>query len=375
MKKRKIQYVAIGCCIALILSVGIGCFYLGRKVETVRYQKEYDLNILLNRSDFEGLSDLEGTIYVTGHKSPDPDTVGSSIAYAHLLRELGYDAVPVVLGKVNNETAFILDAAGAETPELMEDASGRNIVLVDHSEYTQSAEGLKDANVICIIDHHGDGSVTTGNQIIYDARPLGSTATIIWMKFRNYGVALDQKIGTLMLGAILSDTINLQTSTTTSADREAVKVLSDIAGISDTDVFYQEMFQASVSYDGMTDEEIYFSDYKEYEAGGISYCIGCINAYDEETAKDLAERMKKLMSSELETTDMDLAFAMISILHDDMDVTFIVPRGDVEKAVLDEAFGETAAFDGTAYRLEPGISRKKVLVPAITNILEDYPRE
>ena len=375
MTKRKKQWVVIGCCIALLLSVGIGCFYLGKKVEAERYQKEYDLNILLNRSDFEGLSDLEGTIYVTGHKSPDTDTIGSSIAYAHLLRNLGYDAVPVVLGKINNETAFILDAAGVETPELMEDASGQNMVLLDHSEYTQSAEGLKDANVISIIDHHGDGSVTTGNQIIYDARPLGSTSTIVWIKYRNYGVDLDQKIVKLMLGAILSDTANLRSSSTTSADREAVKELSDIAGMSDVDAFYQEMFKASVSYDGMTDEEIYFSDYKEYESGNTDYSIACVKAYDEESAKELAVHMKKEIPSVLKETGMDMTFAMINIFHDDISVTYLVPSDEAASEVIELAFGQGAEFDGTAYRFEPGISRKKDLVPAITNILEAYPKE
>ena len=75
---------------------------------------------------------------------------------------------------------------------MLDDASGCNMVLVDFSEYIHSAEGLQDANVITIIDHHGDGSVTTGNQIIYDERPLGSTATIIWIRYRNYGIEPDQ---------------------------------------------------------------------------------------------------------------------------------------------------------------------------------------
>lgn len=175
MTKQKARWISFGCILALMVVVGIGGFLLGKKAEAGNYQKEKELNILLNRSDLEGLGEIEGTIYVTGHRSPDSDTVGSSIAYAALLQKLGYDAVPIVLGKINPETAFILDAAGLETPELMEEVSGQNMILVDHSEYTQSAEGLSDANIISIIDHHGDGAVTTGNQLIYDARPLGST--------------------------------------------------------------------------------------------------------------------------------------------------------------------------------------------------------
>ena len=167
--------------VLVITAVGIAGFLIGRYFSASEYQAERELNYKHNLSDLEGLGEIDGTIYVTGHKSPDSDTVGSSIAYAALLRELGYDAIPVVLGNINNETGFILESAGIDTPILLDDASGCNMILVDHCEYTQSAEGLQDAYVISIIDHHGDGSVTTGNPLIYDARPLGSTATIIWI--------------------------------------------------------------------------------------------------------------------------------------------------------------------------------------------------
>ena len=359
----------------VLLAVGAGCFFAGRNAEIVRSDAERELNILLNRSDLEGLGKIEGPIYVTGHKSPDSDTVGSSIAYARLLQKLGYDAQPVVLGSINPETRYVLEAAGLDTPELLEDASGCNMVLVDHSEYTQSANGLKDAYIVSIIDHHGDGAITTGNQLIYDARPLGSTATIVWIRYRNYGVELDQQTALVMLGSLLSDTKNLQSNTVTSADREALKVLSALAGISDTDAFYQEMFKASLSYDGMTDAEIFYSDYKEYENGGKKYSIGCINVYDEEGAKDMVERMVKLFPDVAESDGMDMSFAQISIFHDDISITFLVPSNEAAAEVIETAFPDTAVFDGAAFRFEPGISRKQVLVPAITNVLEAHPKE
>ena len=373
--KRNIRWTTVGCALILIAVFGIGGFFLGKSTEARQAQEDKDLSVLLNRSELEGLGEIDGPIYVTGHKSPDSDTVGSSIAYASLLRKLGYDAVPVVLGDVNHESALILDRAGVETPELLEDAAGKNMILVDHSEYIQSADGLEDANIISIIDHHGDGSVTTGNQLIYDARPLGSTATIIWIRYRNYGVAVDQETAAVMLGSILSDTRNLQSNTTTSADRAAVKELSGIAGISNTDDFYQDMYQELISYDGMTDEEIFFSDYKEYQIAGKNISVGCVSAYDEESAKDLAEQMRAVMPSALSSTGMDMAFAMIGILHDDIDVTYLIPSDDSANEVLAAAFGDTADFDGKAYRLEPGISRKKVFIPAITDVLEAYPKE
>lgn len=161
------------------------------------------------------MGEIKGTIYITGHKSPDSDTVGSSIAYADLLRQLGYDAKAVVLDNINKESEYILNKAGMDVPEILDDASGKNMVLVDHSEYTQSVNGLENATIISIIDHHNDGAVTTGNQIIYDARPLGSTATIIWLRYRNYGLEPDKQIAAVMLGAILSDTDNLISVSTT----------------------------------------------------------------------------------------------------------------------------------------------------------------
>ena len=373
--KQKSRVQAIICILILIAAAGVGGFFLGKNKEAERFQEETNLNIQLNRSDLKDLEEIEGTIYVTGHKSPDSDTVGSSIAYAALLRALGYDAVPVVLGNVNHESAYILDAAGLETPELLEDAAGLNMILVDHSEYAQSAEGMKDAKIISIIDHHGDGTVMSANPLIYDARPVGSTATIVWLRYRNYGIQPDRQSAIMMLGAILSDTKNLQPNASTFADREAVKVLSELGGITDIDAFYQEMYKALLSYEGMTDEEIFFTDYKEYEIGSRKVSVGSINAYDEETAKDLAARMRKTMPLTKPSTGMDMSFAMVSIQHDDISVTYLVPSDEAEEEVLKAAFGNEAVYDGTSWRIEPCVSRKAAFIPAITDVLESYPKE
>ena len=378
MKRNNKGYI-IGLILAVLASGAAG-FFAGKNVTGRQYRAERELEIRLNRSDLEGLGEVEGPIYVTGHKSPDADTVGSSIGYAALLRALGYDAQPVVLGKINNQTKYILEAAGLDTPMLLEDASGCNMVLVDHSEYTQSAEGLEDAYIVSVIDHHAAGSITTGNQLIYDARPLGATATIVWLRYRDYGIEPDRQTACAMMGSILSDTKNLQSSVT-AADREALKALSALAGIHDTDAFYAEMYKASLSYEGMSDEEILFSDYKEYETDGTKYAIGCISAYDEETARDLAARMINVFPAALASSGMDFMFAQINIFHDDLDITYIVPSGKGAYEVLDSAFSvnaeimSTATFDGNCCRIEPGISRKKVLVPALTDVLQAHPKE
>lgn len=372
-KKRIIGIILL--LVFVIGTVGATGFFIGRNVAETQYKAEQELNVKLNRSDLDGLGEIKGTIYVTGHKSPDSDTVGSSIAYAELLKQLGYDARAVVLEKINNESKYILETAKLESPEILEDASGLNMVLVDHSEYTQSAEGLKNANIISIIDHHNDGTVTTGNQLIYDARPLGSAATVIWIRYRNYGLEPDKKTATVMLGAILSDTLNLKSDTTTFADREAVKALSALTDIKDVDAFYQEIFKARLSYEGMTDDEIFFNDYKEYESGGQKYSIACIEVYDEDEAVKMAEKMKTVVPSKLKSTGMNMSFAQISVFHDDISLNYIVPSDKAAGEVIVSAFGDRAVFNGTAYVFKPGMSRKKELVPAITKVLEANPKK
>ena len=335
---------------------------------------EKEFNTMLNRSELENLQLVDGPIYVFGHKSPDSDTVCSAIVYADILKQLGYDAKAAVLEKINPESAYILKTAGVEVPEILEDAAGKNVVLIDHSDYLQSADGLNDAHIISIIDHHGDGSVVTGNQLIYDARPIGATATIILIRARNYGLELSKPMSILLLGALLSDTSNLKSAT--SADKAAFEELKKTAEISDTQAFYQEIFKASISYEGMTDMEILESDIRNYESGGRTYTIGCINAYDEAAASDLAERMKVLMQDLVTSRGVELGYAQISIYHDDISMNYIVPSDETAAEVLKAAFPDRVPeFDGTSYIFNPGMGRKQTLVPALTNVLASHPGE
>ncbi len=369
------RWINILLIIILLAAAGFGGFSYGKAAQEQQYQQEKEYNIQLNRSELEGLGEIDGKIYITGHRIPDTDTVAGAVSCAYLLQQLGYDAVPVILTPINNETAYVLEKTGLEVPQLLEDASGLNMILVDHSEYAQSAEGLSDAHILAIIDHHGNGSVTTGNPLIYDARPIGSTATIMWMRYRNYGIEPDQKTAALMMSAILSDTFYFKSETTTFADKEAVKDLSRIAGITDIDTYYQEMYKASISYDGMNDTEVFFSDYKEYESGSAKFGIACLNAYDDESAQELISRMQKIMPEMIAKTGMDMIVLMVSIFHDDLSVSYLLPGNDVAKEVLETAFGDKAEYDGTSYRLEPGVARKKGLVPPFTDIMSSYPKE
>ena len=340
------------------------------------YQAALERLYMLNRASIANMSIGDGPVYVIGHRSPDSDTICSAIAYARLLNLLGYPAEAAANGQVNKETAYILKTAGVEAPPVLEDAAGKSIFLVDHSEYAQATEGMQDAHIVGILDHHGVGSVTTGQQLVYEAKPIGAAATIVWLDYLNYGLEIDKTTATLLLGAILSDTTNLTGTTVTEADRHAVSDLAALAGIGDVDAFYLALHAEALSYEGMSDEEILFSDYKEYETSGVKYGIGLVNAIDEDTARALVERMKETLPKAFETLRVDLLYASVGIRENGAKIDYIVPCEGLSKDVFEAAFPNFDEFDGTAYIFRNGgLGRKTKFVPGLTDYLNAHPRE
>ena len=373
-KARLIPLFVITFCIASLLGFFSGRA-IGTKPEAENSEPAYGYELQeLNRDLMKHMS-AEGTIHVIGHKSPDSDTVCSAIAYARLLNILGYEAVPNITEKVNNETAYILEQAGVEIPEILDSAAGETIFLVDHSEYAQAAEDMVDAHVIGVLDHHGVGTLNTGHQVVYQARPIGATATIVWMDYMNCGLEIDRKTAYILLGAILSDTSNLSVTTTTDADRKAVPALAEIAGVKDTDALFKTLHEKALSYDGMTDEEIVFSDYKEYEAGGVTYGIGLINSIDEETSKELAARMKNIGEEACTKVKAELVYAAVGIRENGEKIDYIIPLDEESREVFEAAFPNYDEYDGTSYIFRTGLGRKTKFVPGLTEYLSAHPHE
>lgn len=369
--------VLAGLLIVGCLACAVG-YFAGRAAvqgKLLEEQEEREYLSSLNRQSVENMSVGEGTVYVIGHRSPDSDTVCSAIAYARLLTLLGHEAEPAITAPVSNETAFILREAGVETPPVLEDASGESIFLVDHSEYAQAAEGMVDAHIVGILDHHGVGSVTTGYQLVYEAKPIGATATIVWIDYLNYGFEIDKSTAYLLLGAVLSDTDGLTGSTTTEADRQAVARLAEIAGVGDVDALYRSIHLEQLSYEGMSDEEILFSDYKEYEASGVTFGIGLVNAIDEEAAQDLAARMKETLPDAFATRDVDLMYASVGIRENGEKIDYVVPCNERSKEMIEAAFPNYDEYDGTAFIFRSGLGRKTKFVPGLTDYLAAHPHE
>ena len=353
-----------------------GGFFIGRSVGQKPLRAAQEQLSALNRAGMEKLKVEGGPIYVIGHRSPDSDTVCSAIACARLLTMLGYPAEAAITEPVNRETAYILQTAGVDVPPILESAAGENIFLVDHSEYGQAADGMKDAHIVGILDHHGVGSVTTGHQVFYEARPIGSASTIVWLDYLNYGLEIDKTTAALLLGAVLSDTTDLTGSTVTEADRMAVRDLAGRSGITDTAAFYRGLHAEALSYEGMSDEEILFSDYKEYEASGVTFGIAMAATIDEDASRTMAERMKAALPDGFNAKQVDLMYALVGIREGNEKTDYIIPANEYSREVFVSAFPNYDEFDGTSYIFRNGgLGRKSKFVPGLTDYLASYPHE
>lgn len=375
MKKILKIFFVITAVILTVCVAGAGGYFAGKYIERRNLREERTRIYELNRSALGNLNVGDGTVYVIGHSSPDSDTVCSAVVCARFLTMLGYEAEARVTGPVNRETEYILQRAKVDVPQVLEDAAGKTVFLVDHSEYVQAVKGMEDAHIVGIVDHHGIGTVSTGYQVFYDAKPIGATSTLLWLDYINYGFEIDQPSACLMLGAILSDTDNLTGTTVTEADREAVRELAALSGTTDVDSFYVTMHQEKLSYSGMSDLEILYSDYKEYEAGGLKFGIGLAGAIDEEAAAELAGRMAEALPEGLEDREVDLMFAAVNIRENGEKIDYIIPGNDYSEQIFTAAFPDYDEYDGTSYIFRTGLGRKTRLVPGLTDYITKHPRE
>jgi manganese-dependent inorganic pyrophosphatase len=213
------------------------------------------------------------TVYVTGHKNPDTDSVTAAIAYAELLKAGGQDAIASMQGALNPETETVLKRFGVAAPEIMTDATGKSVALVDHCDLNQAPDNLSADSVVAIVDHHKIGDVTTNNPIFCCVKPVGCTGTVLKQLYDTEGVAVEPKVAGLMLSAILSDTVNFKSPTCTDEDKKAVAELKAIASVQDTDELFMEMLKAKSSIDGVPARDLLNRDYKDFDMNGSK--IGC----------------------------------------------------------------------------------------------------
>lgn len=273
------------------------------------------------------------------------------------MRKLGYNVEARVAGKLNNKTAYILDWFKMEIPEILNDASGKSLILTDHSEISQAENRIENAKILQIIDHHGLGNIVCANPLFINVMPVGSTCTVIYSSFKEYRVEIIHPYAELMLSALLSDTNNLTSSTTTELDRVAYRELVALSRISDIDSFYRRMQDAASSYYGMDDIEIFLSDYKDYEISGHSVGVTCVNSKTD-NHDEMCLKMLAVMPQVIKDKGRDMVFALVGNLQEEY--TDILFYGEGAKTAAESAFGSS---QDNRIRIPGLMSRKKDFIP------------
>ncbi len=256
----------------------------------------------------------------------------------------------------------VMDASGKPVGMLARrhilDYSGKHVILVDHNEKSQSAEGIEQARVLEIIDHHRISSVETDQPIVFINRPVGSTATIVNWLFDQRGIAPPREIAGIMCAAMLSDTLAMKSPTTTEEDRRAITALSDIAGL-DIEEFTRFMFEAGTSLEGKTESDILMSDLKEFHVAGFKIGVSQVAIY-KQNLDQLKDRLVNAMERVRDEREYSLYLMMLTdIINEGSEILFVGNRSElVERAFDVDVKGNSIVLPGV-------ISRKKQVIPRI----------
>ncbi len=304
---------------------------------------------------------MEDKVLVFGHKNPDTDSICSSIVMADLANKLGYDAEPVRLGSLNKESEFALNAAGVEAQrQISKVEEGDKLILVDHNEAGQSVDGRENAEVVMVIDHHRISDFSTNNPLYYIAKPYGCTSTILYELYKQHDFDISKEMATLMLSAIISDTLLLKSPTCTEKDVEALNELEKIAELNAAE-YGLELLKAGTDLSEYTSQEVINLDAKEVDGNGKKIVIAQVNAAQIDDVYSRKEELSFAIEKEISDRGLDLfVFVITDIINSN---SKLMCFGN-EKAVCEKAFGVELDEEDTMF-LEGVVSRKKQILPKI----------
>lgn len=304
-------------------------------------------------------------IYIFGHKSPDTDSILSSLVLEAIEKTMGvHKAKAYRLGEVNKETEYALNYFGVKAPELLEEVEeGRQVMLVDHNEFAQSVKGIEKAKIIRVVDHHKIANFETHEPLFYLAMPVGCTATILRDMCKVSGIKMDKVTAGLMLSAILSDTLLLKSPTCTEKDKEAAEELAKIAEV-DINKYGLDMLKAGTDLSEFTPEELINMDSKPFTTNGVKYQAAQVNtASIEEVLKD-KEAIEDAMNKFMKENGVDLFVLMITdIIENNSQIIALGKQEIAEKAFNVKLENNTAFLPGV-------VSRKKQVVPNIDSAIK-----
>lgn len=242
--------------------------------------------------------------------------------------------------------------------------SPKKVILVDHNEIDQSVEGLEEAEILEIVDHHKIGTISTKFPILFRNMPVGSTNTIIYLLFKEHNIEIPKNIAGLMLAGILSDTLILKSPTISDYDILAVKELSKLINIDYID-FGTKMFKSAASLNELSNDNILFNDFKNFSINDINIGIGQVLVMNKD---DIENRKKELLELIEKTADVN-NYDMVALFATDViNNGSYIYFNNKAKDILENSFH--VDLEQGSY-LPDFISRKKQIIPAIMASIEN----
>lgn len=242
----------------------------------------------------------------------------------------------------------------------------RNFVLVDHSAKNQSVNNIDEAHILAIVDHHHIGNIETDYPIDYRNVRCGCTCTIISTMYKEQGYTPSPAMAGLMMSAILSDTLNFKSATTTDMDRKAVAWLAELAGITDVDKYARDMLGASIDLKNATPEDILNRDLKTYEIGKYRFAIGQTNYSHMEDVQLILPAFREYIEAEQERQHLDLLVMLFTdVMGGGSVFIYYGPLSSVISNAIEVTFDEHYGFDSQI------ISRKQQLMPKISETIKN----
>lgn len=238
----------------------------------------------------------------------------------------------------------------------------KKIILVDHNEKGQAVDGIDEAEILEIIDHHRLGSMETALPVFFRNQPVGCTGTIIYDLYQENNVEVDKKIAGLLCSAIISDTLMFRSPTCTPKDKKAAEELAKIAGI-EIQEHAEKMFRAGSSLADKTPEEIFYQDFKKFSGNDKNFGAGQISSMDKTELEQLRPKIAAYMEGAVKEGEM-LFFLLTNILTESSDLVF---AGEGAKELVETAFGEP---EGNWVHVPGLVSRKKQFVPSVLHVLQ-----
>lgn len=244
-------------------------------------------------------------------------------------------------------------------------ASKKKVILVDHNERSQAVDGIEEAEIIEIIDHHRLGDIETVSPITFRNQPVGCTATIINQMYEENEIEVPREIAGLLCGAIISDTLLFRSPTCTPLDEGTAKKLAKISDI-DLEQMAQEMFNAGSNLKGKSAEDICFQDFKQFTVNDTIFGVGQITSMSKEELAAIRDMMTEHLPKVLEAHNLNMIYFMLTdILAESTELLCV---GTGARGIALSAFDLPDNAKGLI--LKGVVSRKKQLIPVLVETMQ-----